>query len=125
ARARGAGSSNGNGPDSAPDWAKLLAGAPEGKRREVLCKLAGHYRHRGLPLAEVEEIVVGFAARCTPPVPEGEARAIARDLAAKDTVRRPASDAPTPRAYTFTPALQASHFVSQFVAYCRECHDAP
>src|SRR5262249_53889140 len=125
ARARGAGSSNGNGPDSAPDWAELLKGAPEGKRREVLCKLAGHYRHRGLPLAEVEEIVVGFAMRCTPPVPEAEARAIARDLAAQDTVRRPASDAPTPRAYTFTPALPASHFVSQFVAYCRECTDAP
>lgn len=71
------------------DWAARLAGAPEGQRRAVACELAGHFlgllgHHRA---AEVEEILLGFAARCTPPFPERELLELVRDLARRDARR--------------------------------------
>jgi hypothetical protein len=41
----------------------------------VAFRLACRYRRWGLPEAEVAEIVLAFAARCRPPLPEAEALA--------------------------------------------------
>jgi len=66
------------------EWSRLLRGVPEGGRHDVGLRLAGHYLGRGLPAEEVQEIVLGFAARCAPPMDSAEAVRIVRDLAAKD-----------------------------------------
>jgi hypothetical protein len=59
-------------------------GAPEGQRHAVACRLAGHYLGKRLSADEVEAILIGFAARCTPPLDREDCRRIVRDLAAKD-----------------------------------------
>jgi AAA domain len=82
---------NGDGQAESPDWAALLTGATVGERHDVACRIAGHFlRLLGVERAgEVEEILLGFGARCTPPFPEAEARGIVRDLAKKDRTRAP------------------------------------
>jgi hypothetical protein len=80
---------NGSGPEGGTDWAGLLAGAPEGQRHGVALRLAAHFLGKGLPAPEVEAIVLGFAARCVPPLDPEDARRIARDLAAKDAEPAP------------------------------------
>jgi Bifunctional DNA primase/polymerase, N-terminal/Protein of unknown function (DUF3987) len=100
--------------DAAVDWAARLAGALEGQRHVVACEIAGHYLSYGLPPAEVEQILLGFAGRCTPPFPEDEARRIIRDLSAKDHARFQAAAAawPEPESLPSTlvpvPAFDAS-----------------
>jgi len=98
---------NGTGHAESPDWAARLSGAPAGERHHVACRIAGHYlRLLGVQRAgEVEEILLGFAARCTPPLPEAEARRIARDLVAKE---RPRTD----RANPWALALSAPQFLA-------------
>jgi hypothetical protein len=81
------GSENGNGHRSAEDWAALLQGAPEGQRHTVLCQIAGHYLGLGIAPAEVEEIVLGVAARCRPPHDPADVRKVVRDFAAKDAAK--------------------------------------
>ncbi|MBI2526597.1 MAG: bifunctional DNA primase/polymerase [Candidatus Rokubacteria bacterium] len=83
-----ASSSNGDGePGEATDWADLLAGAPDGQRHAVAARIAGHFLGLGITAPEVEQILLGFAARCSPPFPAAEARQIVRDLAVKDAQR--------------------------------------
>jgi hypothetical protein len=91
--------SNGNGHHVTSDEAAgMLAGAPEGQRREVAAKLAGRYLAMLGPAreAEVLAIVLGFAAQCTPPFPEAEVRELVRDLAQRDRRRETAAPTPTP-----------------------------
>lgn len=66
------------------DWSALLAGAPEGQRHAVAARIAGHYLGKRLPAEEVEEILLGYAARCHPPFDATDCRRIVRDLAVKD-----------------------------------------
>ena len=81
-------STNAPGAETAePDWAALLAGAPEGQRHAVAAQITGHLLGKRLAPSEVETIVVSFAERCAPPFPREEARRIVRDLAAKDAAR--------------------------------------
>ena len=59
-------------PTEAPDWPALLAGAPEGERHVVATRIAGRCLGKGLAPAEVEEILIGYSVRCTPPLPVAE-----------------------------------------------------
>src|SRR5262249_52503001 len=72
---------------SADGWAAKLPGAPEGPRRAEALEIPAHFLGKALPPAEVTEILLGFAARCTPPFSEHEARDIVRDLARKDQAK--------------------------------------
>jgi bifunctional DNA primase/polymerase-like protein/AAA domain-containing protein len=69
------------------EWAEKLSGAPEGKRRAVALEIAGHYLGLRIAAEEVESIVLGFAAHCTPPFPKQEARELVRDLVRRDRAR--------------------------------------
>jgi DNA-binding transcriptional ArsR family regulator len=83
-----------NGHRTAEDWAALLQGAPEGQRHAVLLTIAGHYLGRKIPAIEVEEILLGYAARCRPPHDPQDVRRVVRDLAANDAAKpMPESDA--------------------------------
>ena len=90
---------NGDGQAESPDWAALLAGVTAGERHAVACQIAGHFlRLLSVERAgEVEEILLGFGARCTPPFPETEARSIVRDLATKDRTQIPGAPDDTAR----------------------------
>jgi hypothetical protein len=79
--------SNGNGHQrTADEWADKLTGVPMGHRRAAALEIAGHFLGLLGPAreAEVTGILLGYAARCTPPFPEGEARELVRDLARRD-----------------------------------------
>jgi hypothetical protein len=92
---------NGQAPHRDSDeWARKLTGAPEGQRRAVALEIAGHFLGKGIPPAEVTEILLGFGARCTPPFPEREAREIVRYLARKDRAKPPRPGSPQPIAAT-------------------------
>jgi hypothetical protein len=68
------------------DWVALLQGVPAGQRNDAATRIAGHFARRGLPAAEVAEILLGFGARCRPPIDPTEQAAfrdIARRLVAK------------------------------------------
>jgi hypothetical protein len=77
--------------DTETDWGTLLAGAPEGQRREVALKITGHYLGKRLPEAEVLSILRGFAVQCVPPFPERECRELVRDLARRDRAKASAT----------------------------------
>ncbi len=83
-----------------PDWIRKLAAArdvatpptatpdtaggriPEGERNATLASLAGGMRHRGFTgTAIIAALIAENAARCTPPLPEAEVRAIAKSIA--------------------------------------------
>jgi hypothetical protein len=88
-----------SGASSEPfDWAALLQGVSEGQRHEVAAKLAGHYLGLGLKPDEVEEIVLGFGRRCTPPADPDDLRRIVRDLAQKDHAKADGRDKTDPGA---------------------------
>ena len=78
-------SSNGTAADT--DWAALLIGAPEGQRHGIAVQIAGHYLGLRIAPKEVAQILAGYAARCTPPFPEREARELVCDLARRDRAR--------------------------------------
>lgn len=60
-------------------WLAMLEmGAPKGVRNDAAFKIAVQLRDGGLPEDAVTAKVLGFAARCTPPLPEREARAVVR-----------------------------------------------
>jgi bifunctional DNA primase/polymerase-like protein/AAA domain-containing protein len=89
---------NGHGPNRSTDeWADRLTGAPLGQRRAVALEIAGHFLGLLGPdrEAEVLGILLGYAARCEPPFPEREARALVRDLARRDRARSSSGSAPT------------------------------
>ncbi len=93
ARATSTGHGANGGEHRAPDaWAEKLTGAPEGQRRAVALEIAGHYLGLLGPAreSEVAGILCSYARACAPPFPEGEARALVRDLARRDRVKPPA-----------------------------------
>lgn len=102
-------------PDQPDDWAGLLAGVKEGQRHADATRIAGHYLGRGTPPAEVEQILLGFAARCRPPFDAEGVRRIVRDLAARDSAKeeRP----------TLTDAGNAQRFARQHGAIVRYCYE--
>lgn len=108
-------SPNGGPTTEAPDWAALLAGAPEGERHAVATRIAGHYLGKGLPPAEVEQILIGYSVRCTPVFPAAEARTIVHDFAEKD--RRAAELSADAPAGPITPlGIGAGQFLAQSFA---------
>jgi AAA domain len=60
-----------------------------GQRRAAALEIAGHFLGLLGPAreAEVTGILLGYAARCTPPFPEGEARELVRDLSRRDRAK--------------------------------------
>jgi hypothetical protein len=76
------------------DWAALLAGAPEGQRREIALKIAGHYLGKRLPQTEVVSILRGYAMQCVPPFPDRACREIVRDLVRRDAGKASATATP-------------------------------
>ena len=70
------------------DWAALLQGVTEGQRHDVAVRAAGHYLGIGIDPEDVEEMLLGFAARCQPPHDVDDIKRIVRDLAAKDAAKR-------------------------------------
>ncbi len=134
-----------NGQPPTHGWAALLAGCPKGQRHIVAARIAGHYLGMKIPAAEVEQILLGFAGRCTPPLPASEARRTVQDLAKRDATRKAAdgtlvsyqpgveappieveaavSSVPDPP-YSFEPVFPPNHFVGQFIAYGAGCTDA-
>jgi len=137
ALATGGGSLNGPVPQrTSEEWAAKLTGAPEGQRRAVAAELAGHYLGKGLPTAEVVEILLGFAARCTPPFPEHEARELVRDLARRDQAKartQPSAEAPAaglrvdvhPPIAPAAPLRLPGGFIREYVEAALRRTDAP
>jgi hypothetical protein len=81
---------NGNG-HAGEDWAALLCGAAQGQRHAIVVRIAGHYLGLGIPATEVEQICLGFAARCRPTHDPDDVRRVVYDLAAKDAAKEPPS----------------------------------
>ncbi|HAM56347.1 MAG: hypothetical protein A2X51_14355 [Candidatus Rokubacteria bacterium GWC2_70_24] len=108
-------SPNGGPTTEATDWTALLTGAPEGERHAVATRIAGHYLGKGLPPAEVEQILIGYSVRSTPAFPAAEARRIVQDLAEKDRrAAEPSADGP---AGPVTPlGIGAGQFLAQSFA---------
>ncbi len=82
---------NSHGQNEIQDWLKLLQGAPETERHVTALKIAGHYLGIGRHPEEVEALLLGFAAQCTPPYTKREEIAdikhIVKDLATKDAAK--------------------------------------
>ncbi|MDP8923742.1 MAG: primase C-terminal domain-containing protein [Chloroflexota bacterium] len=70
-------------PDIEGRWVSrlLLDGADLGRRNAACARLAGYLLGRGLPPDIVRAIVLGFAARCRPPLPRAEAERVVRSIA--------------------------------------------
>jgi hypothetical protein len=81
----------GNGHTTPDEWADRLQGAPIGQRRAVALQIAGHFLGIHIAPAEVEVIVRGYAARCSPPFPEAEVRELVYDLARRDRLKSAAA----------------------------------
>jgi putative DNA primase/helicase len=86
----GAPNSNGNG--HAPRIETTGAGIPEGQRNAALASLAGTMRKRGMTPAAIEAALVAEnAARCNPPLPDGEVRAIVQSVGKYQPAAPPAA----------------------------------
>ena len=79
---------------TAPRHADPIGGSIiAGGRNNTLASLAGALRRRGGSLAAIEAAVLAEnAARCSPPLPEDEVRAIARSVARYEPTERPAAE---------------------------------
>ena len=73
------------------DWRKRLLGVAQGQRHQVAAQITGHYLARGWHPEEVEAMLQGFAAQCSPPHDPEDIRRIVADLAAASSVERPGS----------------------------------
>jgi hypothetical protein len=88
--------------DAATDeeWVRRFSGVEEGARNDTATRCAGYLAARGLSAELIAEILLGFGARCTPPIDREEAvqfRDIARRIWDKEQAKRQApttSDAP-------------------------------
>ena len=56
-------------------------GAEQGERHQELCRLVGSHLARGEDVNDIEPLATAWAARCTPALPEAEARRVVADLA--------------------------------------------
>lgn len=102
-----------NGKGETQAWLRLLQGSPEHERHATALKIAGHYLAIGWQPEEVEALLRGFAAQCTPPytAPEeiADVKRIVRDLAAKDAAKPEAPDPLSPlRALPDEPSPEAA-----------------
>jgi archaellum biogenesis ATPase FlaH len=68
-------------------WTALWQGVPEGSRDDTAAKLAGRLLSRGLPAAEVIEILYAWDARNTPPLGPQDIIKVVNSVAAKDSRR--------------------------------------
>ena len=67
--------------------ARALHGVGAGQRNAMCAKLAGVFLGKGLDQETVTTLLqTGFAARCTPPLPEKEVAATVKSIAAKEAV---------------------------------------
>jgi len=73
-------------------WLRLLQGAKQGERHDVAVRIAGHYLGIGREPEEVEAMLLGFAARCSPPHDDQDIRQIVMDLAQKERQKRASGD---------------------------------
>jgi hypothetical protein len=94
--------------------ALLAAGAPEGQRNTRALALAVQLRDEGHGRAAVEGLVLEFAGRCTPPLPEQEARAAVGSAFTRPP-REPARD----------PTRQPEHRQPAFPVVATAPHEAP
>jgi 5S rRNA maturation endonuclease (ribonuclease M5) len=76
--------------DSSDQWLTRLKGVCEGERHTVATQIAGHFLGIGRKREEVEALLLGYGAECTPPADPEEMRRIVRDFAAKDLTKAPA-----------------------------------
>ena len=92
--ARQAPPANGNTlPPSAEEM--LASGAPQGHRNATAFDLACQCRDAGKTQSEAQGILAAFAGRCSPPLPEAEARAAVASAYSK-APRQPALSAASP-----------------------------
>ena len=59
----------------------LLNGATAGQRNAACARLTGYLLSRGLPPDVARAIVLGFAARCRPPLSQNEAERVIHSIA--------------------------------------------
>jgi hypothetical protein len=81
------------------EWVRRLSGVPLGQQNNTATQIAGRLAARGLTAGEIGEILVGFGARCEPPITREDAatfRDIARRIWAAEQAQRgaPAGNAP-------------------------------
>jgi Bifunctional DNA primase/polymerase, N-terminal/AAA domain len=62
------------------EWVRRFTGVGKGQRNDMATRLAGLLARRGLTAGIIAEILLGFGARCTPPIDRAEAAAF-RDIA--------------------------------------------
>jgi putative DNA primase/helicase len=83
------------------DWETIAQGVPEGERNETLASYIGKVL-AGLPMELWEsagwDAARGFAARCTPPLSEREAREVFESIAKREAAKRTRESKPEPRA---------------------------
>lgn len=75
---------DGAGDSAARWWLKKLQGVPKTQRHDTALQIAGHYLGVGWKPEEVEAILLGFAAQCSPPHDAADIRRIVKDLAEAD-----------------------------------------
>lgn len=71
---------------SAEGWVSqaLRHGAPEGQRNVTCARLAGYLLGKGLPEDVVETMLLGFAARCVPMLPDREVTRAVQSVARRE-----------------------------------------
>jgi hypothetical protein len=81
---------NGNGHDATPPskWRELAKGVAEGQRDCTAAQLAGHLLRRRVDPFVVLELLRGWNARCTPPLPETDIERIVASIAKCELTRR-------------------------------------
>ncbi len=97
-----------DGPGDTIHRLKLLQGVPEGKRHDTAVRIAGHYFGIGWRSEEIEALLIGFAARCTPPHDPDDIRRIISDLAQAETAKAEAGRAASPSVGKEWPTLEAN-----------------
>jgi DnaB-like helicase C terminal domain/Bifunctional DNA primase/polymerase, N-terminal len=78
------------------EWVRRLSGVPLGQQNTTATQIAGRLAAKGLSAGEIGEILVGFGARCTPPISRDDAatfRDIAQRIWEKEQAKAPASPA--------------------------------
>ena len=72
------------------DWATLLRdGVDEGRRNDTAARLAGHFLGHGHSAEETLALLVDWAARCRPPLPNDELQRVVASIASGDKRRHP------------------------------------
>lgn len=67
------------------DWvAVALAGVSEGGRDSTCTRLAGYFLAKGVPAGAVHELLLGWAARCSPPFPSEDVSKCVESIAKRE-----------------------------------------